>query len=621
MAVRGHNRNGAAFMMSCLSRLLVKALVVALPAVTLTAMPSPASAEEATLSIRPQTWAYVSSSEENKAHANEDGHATVGLQGSYTAPAQPESVRRSFFGYDVSALRGKTIVKAELTFVPVDHSCDNRIVGFSLWETGAVGEHTTWKHQPEWLRTLGATLIPWLPCSQQTDYWPFVMQPTASVAEAVAGESGLVTFGIQSLDEARPTGRLLLENNPELRITYEAERRNAYPKDPRLPLAALNPTAWAYAESGHQNVPHWNTGEPVPVGSPDGHRRHRSFFRFDLSALAGDRLEEARLWLSRADTCRPGEQPVEVWETGDISEETTWHRQPQWLRRLDAYTWQSCEDSGASLILDVTEAIRQAGQDGRASVTIGLRSAAEDDPLGWYSLDNGPRLDVSHLPPLSKPSDLVTDNSDRSWPAPLPGRIGPFPCVRGEARPYIPYAPRPEANVPGGADLRWARWQWQTLDGEPVHEERNGPGYGRAYGPRWGSDGVAYRWRVRSEDVYQQVSEWSDWCEYVVDTTKPGRPAAVSGTPYLDRQPAGGPGVPGRFTFAPNGVTDVAGYYYRFSGDASWTWVPAEVDGSATVTWTPPGAASYELAVVSVDRATNRAPSTASYHVVVADGA
>ncbi|MGP4103984.1 CBM96 family carbohydrate-binding protein [Nonomuraea sp. KM90] len=596
----------------------MKALVLALAMATLTAVPSHAATVTATLTIRAHEWAYVSSSEPDTPHYKEWGAATVGLQGTYTEAAQPESVRRSFFGYDVSAIRGRTVVKAELTIWPYDHTCDNQIVGFTLWETGPIDRRTTWEKQPDWIREQGGTFIPWQPCSQEEAYWPFVMQPTAAVTDAVASASGLVTFGIRSFDETHPAGRLLLDHSPELRITYEFDRRSSGPKDPWLPVADLQPAAWAYVESRHRKAPHWSTGEPAPVGSPDGHRRHRSFFRFDLSSLAGHRIDQVRLEVPRADTCRPGELPVQFWETGEISEETTWHRQPAWLRKMDTYTWQACEYDGATLFMDVTEPLKQAWQAGQTTVTIGLRSAAEKDPLGWYLLANAPLLRVSHLPPLRKPTDLVTDNS--GYPGPS-GPIGPFACVRGEDRPYIPYRPRPEANVPGGAGWRWARWQWETLDGQLDHEERNGPGGPfRAYGPRHGEDGVAYRWRVRSEDQYEQVSEWSDWCEYVVDTTAPNRPPTVSGTPYSHDQPAGGPGVPGQFTFGPNGVTDVAGYYYQITGTLPWTWVPAGPDGTATVTWTPPNATRYQLVVMSADRAGSRPPDSTYHDIVVTPG-
>ncbi|MET8159916.1 hypothetical protein ABZT47_26395 [Sphaerisporangium sp. NPDC005289] len=129
--------------------------------------------------------------------------------------------------------------------------------------------------------------------------------------------------------------------------------------------------------------------------------------------------------------------------------------------------------------------------------------------------------------------------------------------------------------------------------------------------------GGAYRWRVRTEDAYEQVSEWSPWCEYVVDTTRPERSGTVAGTPYSGPTPVGGPGVPGQFTMRPNGVADVGGYYYKMD-DEQWSRVDAGPDGTGTLTWTPTAAGLHQLVVVSADRADNRSMFVTFYYFVVA---
>lgn len=310
---------------------------------------------------------------------------------------------------------------------------------------------------------------------------------------------------------------------------------------------------------------------------------------------------------------------MELWETGDITEETTWHRQPLWTKLLDTYTWGSCEDSGGWLVLNASEAVSAAMAAGRTSVTLGLRSRAESDPLGWYQFERNPRLQVSYVPPLSPPAQLMTDDSGYGYPDGIGGRVPPFPCVSGEPRQWIPYAPRPEAVLQSGAGSAQARWQWETLDGQSVQESVSEVGYGgKTYGPRVGVNGQTYRWRVRFEDNHEQVTDWSTWCEYAVDTVKPDRIATVVGDPYSGAAGSyvGGPGVTGTFILGPNGVPDVTGYFYQLA--SGWTYVPAGPDGTATITWTPTAGGVYLLAVVSVDRAGNRAVDARRHYFGVA---
>lgn len=599
-------------MISGLARLLSPALVAILAVGSLVASPAEAATRTATITVRPDGWTYASSPEINQSHWNEPGFAPVGLRGTFAEPDEPQAVDRSFFTHDLSALRGKTIVDARLTLIRPDPSCENRVRGFELWQTGSIDKDTDWKRQPEWVRNLDVVPGQWS-CSVNS---PYVLNATNAVADAAA--SGRATFGVRASFEDQSQGRLTFENNPELQITYEYDEQNPYPGGPGLPTKDLEPSGWAYAESGHRNVPHWNEDAPAPVGSPDEHRLNRSFFTFDLASLTGDKAIEAKLWVTRADTCRPGEQPVELWETDGITEETTWHRQPLWTKLLDTYIWGSCEDSGWTLVLNASEAVSAALAAGRTSITLGLRSSAEADPLGWYQFDKSPRLQVGYVPPLSPPAQLMTDDSRYGYPDGIGGMVPPKPCVSGEPRQWIPYAPRPEAVLTSGAGSVRARWQWETLDGLPVHEEVTGFYIGKAYGSRIGVNDQTYRWRVRFENAYEQVTDWSTWCEYGVDTGKPDRPATVVGDPYTGAGGVyvGGPGVTGTFTLGPNGVPDVTGYFYQLA--SGWTYVPAGPDGTATITWTPTAGGVYLLAVVSVDRAGNRALEARRHYFGVA---
>ncbi|MFI5834435.1 hypothetical protein ACIA5A_12245 [Micromonospora sp. NPDC051300] len=73
----------------------------------------------------------------------------------------------------------------------------------------------------------------------------------------------------------------------------------------------------------------------------------------------------------------------------------------------------------------------------------------------------------------------------------------------------------------------------------------------------------------------------------------------ISATVYEEYTPAGGPGVPGVFTFAPR-LPDTVSYRYQFNGEQGT--VTAKADGTASVTWTPTDPGWVDLAVWSVSR-------------------
>jgi hypothetical protein len=76
-----------------------------------------------------------------------------------------------------------------------------------------------------------------------------------------------------------------------------------------------------------------------------------------------------------------------------------------------------------------------------------------------------------------------------------------------------------------------------------------------------------YRWRVRGCDT-TGCGRYSPWYLFTVNTQPVPLPT-VSGTPYLDKSTGtwnGGVGIPGEFTFGPNGSTEVARYIYSLNG-------------------------------------------------------
>jgi hypothetical protein len=135
------------------------------------------------------------------------------------------------------------------------------------------------------------------------------------------------------------------------------------------------------------------------------------------------------------------------------------------------------------------------------------------------------------------------------------------------------------------------------------------------------SEGTLYRmaaatWSYTSDGTRYLASprtvSTSGWCYFTVDPTAPLAPTVAFGGPYTactanDCAPAGGPGVPGAFTFTPGaGDTGVAAYEYQLAGGAWET-----VQGSpATVAVIPQQSGTALLTVRAKDAAGRSGPTT-----------
>lgn len=133
------------------------------------------------------------------------------------------------------------------------------------------------------------------------------------------------------------------------------------------------------------------------------------------------------------------------------------------------------------------------------------------------------------------------------------------------------------------------------------------------------TDGATYAWHASVQDVDAGVqvmssSRNSPDCYLVQDATFPS-PPVVSSSDYPTDQLAGGPGVPGVFTFTPGAPTDtdITEYCYGLDTQATPSCVPVAGDLTASVTVTPTSLGPHDLFVRSRDAAGNSS-STTDYH-------
>ena len=125
--------------------------------------------------------------------------------------------------------------------------------------------------------------------------------------------------------------------------------------------------------------------------------------------------------------------------------------------------------------------------------------------------------------------------------------------------------------------------------------------------------GTRYRLEIRATDAAGARSRWSPVCTFTVDTRVPHAPSVAS-TDYPATDHGGGPGIPGRFTFAvTGGDTDVVAFRWSAPG-AGLTDVPVGPSGQVTVDYAPTKIGLNSLTVQAIDRTRNRsAPTTYTF--------
>ncbi|RKR89236.1 hypothetical protein BDK92_3576 [Micromonospora pisi] len=386
-------------------------------------------------------------------------------------------------------------------------------------------------------------------------------------------------------------------------------------------------SSWAYTDA-HRPTKIYIDGEgDLPVGSwvDDRDRVHtaRAYYTFDITRYRGAVINSAIVSARETSvtdcTQRP---PVELWRTAPVvADKSNWKSPPAELAKL--YT--SVQTEGGCprprVEWNAAEGVRQALAEGASTLTLALRLPAglETDPAQGRRFTSSLGLSVGYNHPPSVPTDLTT-GSDKPCATTAPGPL------LGRGNVGLAATISDPDNVSGGsADNLTALFAVWPVDNPAARVERTTglTGVGRVgvgIPLEYLEHGGSYAWAVRTSDP-QDASAWSATCYFNMDMTGPDQPPTVSSTDYPDDGNFhSGTGIPGEFSFGPNGVTDIEGYYYSTVGGALGDWVAAGPGGTATVTITPQESGGASLYVTSVDRAGNRSSATAYRYLVRDNG-
>jgi hypothetical protein len=377
-------------------------------------------------------------------------------------------------------------------------------------------------------------------------------------------------------------------------------------------------SSWAYTDAHRPSEIYVDQDGDLPVGSwlDDRGRKHtsRAYFTFDITRYRGATISSAVFSARETAVTDCAARPaVELWRTAPVTQQSNWKKPPAELAKLHTRPGQQEGPCPASYLeWNAVEGLRQAVAKGQPTMTLALRLPAEleGDPAQGRRYASELGISISYNIPPAVPTDLVT-GYDQGCAASAPGE----PLPAGDVSMSAVFADRDTAE-PGHGDRLTGEFAVWPVDDPAARTMRTG----YASGPQnWAAanypadlfeHGHTYAWAVRASDS-QEFSGWSQACYFTKDNERPTQAPTVSSTDYPDDGTwHSGTGIPGEFTFGPNGSTDIAGYYYRELNGSISTYVAAGPDGTTTVTLTPRDDGPNRLYVRSADAAGNRSDET-----------
>ena len=387
-------------------------------------------------------------------------------------------------------------------------------------------------------------------------------------------------------------------------------------------IDSQRPTTLAYTSSAHPGKSYMNPSEAtdLPVGTAMVKKKDdtsRVYATFDLSSYLGKHIVEANLFSSEASETVCGTHAVDVWQTAAPGKKISWNNAPAEIAPVGSLLFGlGCPTSYVHL--DVTALVTSAVAAGQRSLAIELRVPAghEADPQYGITLDGGNAvtLDVNANATPTVPNDMSQDQFTCATSAP-----GPY---LGDLQPTL-RASSSDTDSNDTVTATFALWpvtapSQRTLLTAPAFSTTGSAHANVPAGIL--ADATTYAWQVQSSDG-TDTSAWSPACYFTVDSTPPSAAPLVTSANFPAGQTAP-QGVPGTFTFNPNGVSDIIGYTYHWGSPPGGTAyyigddgqpvfdpfaapgvVHADADGSTTVTLSPPNFGIADLYVESIDKA------------------
>ncbi|MDX3095099.1 bulb-type lectin domain-containing protein [Streptomyces sp. ME19-03-3] len=369
---------------------------------------------------------------------------------------------------------------------------------------------------------------------------------------------------------------------------------------------------WTRVYKHYPNTSFWNTKDPVRVGyeaeSGGSDRVSRSFVQLDTSDTKGAQVKSSVFRILNTWSWSCQDRPVELWHTTGITQNTTWNKQPSKKSRLDTVDdskgW-SKDCAAGNLEFDTTAKIREAAANGWSNITFGLYASDEADTFGWKKFDAKTAvLETVYNNPPKTPTGLGTNPRTDCKTGGLIGNT--------RVSLYAKFDDKDAGNLT--AEFQLIKAGTST----PAATQTLPANKGKVTTwvvPDADLPTGDWTWKARTKDQDNAYSSWSETCKFSLDRTRPSKPPVITSQDGLF--PPGDDGWPavtgkarqtGKFTFTPNGVTDVEQYVWWTDYEPE----PRDADPDVPVSVQPPGYGPHFVYAYSVDKAGNRS-DTASY--------
>lgn len=366
---------------------------------------------------------------------------------------------------------------------------------------------------------------------------------------------------------------------------------------------------WTRVYKKYPNTSFWNTKEVVRVGyEAETNGLSRSFFQLDTSNIKGAQVKSSTFRVRNTWSWSCQDRPVELWHVGGISSKTTWNKQPAKHSKLytvdDSKGW-SKDCAAGNLEFDATAKVREAASKNWSSVNFGLYAADEGDTFGWKKFDAKTAvLETKYNNPPKTPTGLGTNPKTSCASGGLIGNT--------RVSLYAKYDDKDAGNLTAEFQV-FKSGSSTAVVNKSIPAAKNK--ISTLVVPDVDLPTGGYTWKTRTKDQDGAYSGWSATCKFTLDRTRPSKPPVI--TSEGNKFPPGENGWPavtgkareaGKFTFAANGVTDVAQYSWYTDYDPE----VRDAKPGVPVTVKPPGYGPHFLYAFSVDKAGNRS-DTATY--------
>jgi hypothetical protein len=355
--------------------------------------------------------------------------------------------------------------------------------------------------------------------------------------------------------------------------------------------------------------------------------KSRSFFRLDWTpSLKGAYISEAYVYALETYSWSCSGRVVQLWRTDGISSKTTWNNQPDWKEQIDSKDTangynSSCPDD--YLKFDAKGLAQDAADGGWSKITIGMRAseAGEGDAYAWKKFkatgDHAPWIKAYYNRKPKVPTSKTMS------PGPDCDQTSQYTSVGKSDLTFAATSSDPDGNL---KYLDFEVWHTGDSDNKILDKNVTTDSAGHASAKVLSGEfhnGYTYSWRVRAIDDSGAASEYGPTtspyvCRFVYDNDAPNAPEVTS-TDFPEADSEGDVwskvkfGTEGKFTFAPDGDTDVTKFEYSFNSTSYDSELDVSTGNSGTVTRKPPVAGPNVLYVRAVDTAGNPSANGTKY--------